>query len=137
MKKKIYLAIFAVALSMVAAPGYGQPPCTESTKLTMVVNKYHLVLNEKVPVCLRLPLPATFTIRIVDAADMIGNGDVSVVQKDRSPEPQVTIVGENGSISNRVSVTVDGKAEVGDVFDYFIYVDGVGLLDPKIRIIED
>jgi hypothetical protein len=35
-----------------------------------------------------------------------------------------------------VEVTVSGdNVEVGDEFDYFIHVEGVGTLDPRIKII--
>jgi hypothetical protein len=101
----------------------------------LTVKTYHLDLNEKIPVNVQLPLPANFKIKINDPENLVTLNSVWVEEKDLSYNPVVSIKGANDSITNELTVTVSGTAQEDQVFEYFIVVDGVGLLDPKIKII--
>ena len=100
----------------------------------LTVKTYHLDLNQKVPVDIKLPLPANFKIKIIDPENLVTLNSVWVEEKDLSYNPVVSIKGANDSVTNELTVTVSGTAQHDQVFEYFIAVDGVGLLDPKVRI---
>jgi hypothetical protein len=145
MKKKLYLAVLAIGLSVLATPSRAAeeaiappapmpPGCSPSTTLTLVVSQYHLDLIDKAPVCLRRKSPV-FTIRVVVAGNVEEIGDVTVGQKQPASPRPVTIEGNYDSTNGTLLVFVQGDLEVDDVFKYFIRVEGVGLIDPRIRII--
>jgi hypothetical protein len=142
MKNKIYLGIFAIALSMLATPGQAQE-CADSTTLTLLVSKYQLNLIDKAPVCIT-PTKTGFAIRVVIAGN-IEVKNVTVGQKvpEKPEEPEklfkpVEITGVYDKSSRNLTVTVSGnEIEAGEVFYYLINVEGVGILDPKIRVIPD
>jgi hypothetical protein len=136
MKKKIYLAIFAVALSMLATPGHAQENCAPSTTLTLLVSNYQLNLIDKAPVCIK-PSEPKFLIRVVVAGNVEGMDEVKVNWK-KSQEPGATkIKGIYDSAGKMLFVFIEGELNVDEVFEYLIEVEGVGILDPKIRIIPD
>jgi hypothetical protein len=140
MKKNIYLALFPLAMAMLALASCTQnpsvSPCIDAP-LNLTIQQYHIVLNEKRPVCVRLPLPATFTIRINDPRNIVDPGDVSI--KEKPDVKEVTIRDTNISAEEVLTVEVkevkgyNAKAETE--YEYLIEVKGVGLLDPKVRII--
>jgi hypothetical protein len=134
MKKKIYLAVVAVALSVLATPVYAQRDCADSTTVTLLVSKYQLNLIDKAPVCITVARPV-FAIRVVVAGNVQEMGKVKVSQKKSQVPRPITIDGDYDSASKLLLVSLSGTLNEGEVFEYFIEVEGVGSLDPKIRII--
>jgi len=114
-----------IAAAQVACPG--------PAELLFKVGKYSMDLQDKKPIC--VTLPGTFTIKIINppgSGVSIDSGDVTVKQKDGVG---LTIDGSNTATTNKLVVTVEGTADVGDEFDFLIKVDGIGVLDPKVRVV--
>jgi hypothetical protein len=59
--------------------------------------------------------------------------DIEVTPKD-SDGPDIS--GSNDEAWNIVTVTVESTAVLGETYGYFIKVKGVGILDPRVQIIE-
>jgi hypothetical protein len=113
--------------------------CANLPGMRLTAKENHLSLNDNAPICVTRNDDGTidFTFRITIANPVeVNSGEVTVRQKDTSPNPQVEIEGDNVSPTNRVTVRVQGEAELQDEFSYLIEVEGIGLLDPKVRVVD-
>ena len=143
MIRRILLASAVLVLSIFAAPAHADPNCAKLTQMTLTVEKYHLDLNDSRPVC--ITVPGAFKINIKNLPNTgvtVGAGDVTVVQKNDPAEASVIIEGVNGadgSPVNKVAVEVRPVAgknvETDDEFEFWIHVEGVGKLDPRIKVV--
>ncbi len=109
--------------------------CADVAALRLIVDKYHLRLNDKRPIC--ITVPGKFKIKIkqpAGASVTVNAGDVTVTEKTGSA---LDIEGDNAAVANKVRVEVDGPALVEEEFDFWIKVEGVGELDPRVRVIDN
>ena len=113
--------------------------CANLPGMRLTAKQNHLSLNDNAPICVTLKEDGTidfmFKITIANPVQVSAD-EVRVRQKDTSSDPQVTITGANVSPSNKVTVHVQGTGELGDEFGFLIEVDGVGLLDPTVRVVD-
>ena len=131
--KMILLLLGIVTLGCAASTSAQAPLCPPLNNLKLNVDEYHLSLNDKRPIC--ITSPGTFKITIQQPGNStvaIGPGDVTVMAKEGSG---LTIEGNNNAPVNKVTVNVSGNSNPGDIFAFWIHVDGVGTLDPKVRVI--
>ena len=142
MKKKLYLAVLAIALSVLATPSQAQE-CARARSLLLTVYTYHLDLNDRMPVCVTLSDidngTAEFRIRIQDRDHLVFLGSVKIEAKN-SEDAKINISGINDKEFNEIIVKVSLvndsiRPALDEEYEYFIQVDGVGILDPRIRII--
>ena len=106
-------------------------------ELKLTVGDYHLDLNEKKPI--PVTLPGTFKIKILTLGNSgvtINSGGVTVEAKSSGG---LTIEGDNSADVHKIAVTVNGVPDPeGDgIYDFWIHVEGVGTLDPKVRVVGD
>ncbi len=108
--------------------------CAELSKSKLEVDEYHLVLNVKKPFCTRVPGTVRLPIENKPNADhQIQPGDVTVTQKANSP---LTISGDNSANRLELIIKVTGVAKVNEEAGFLIAVKDVGVLDPKVRVID-
>ena len=128
----IFAAVAIIAMQSACA----QPPdCPPAGDLKLTVGQYQLNLNEKKPIC--VTVPGTFKIIIHNPPSSgvtVGAGDATVKAKSSSG---LTIEGDNAAPVNKITVEVDGSADPGDVFEFLIKVEGIGVLDPKVRVVDN
>jgi len=131
------VAASAVTL-LYATSAYAGHHCANLPGLMLTVKEYHLDLNDNRPICVTVPGEFKIIIHSPPGSGVsVGSGEVSVGQKDDSDEPDVVIFGDNTSPTNKISVYLEGDAEVGDEFEFWINVEGVGMLDPRVRVIDN
>jgi len=142
MIRNIILVGAALALSIATAQAQNQ--CAEMVQLKLTVDKYHLDLNDKRPICVLLG--GTFTIKIHNppSSDIeVGVGHVHVEHKVDNNEPRVLIWGSNDDeedparLSVNVTLAPDKNVAVDEEFEFWIKVDGVGILDPRIKVVDN
>lgn len=136
MTKNLTVAIF-LALALIASQSAcaQAPECPPPNELQLTVGQYQLNLNEKKPIC--VTVPGTFKIKIINPPNSdvnIGVGEVTVEAKSSAG---LSIEGSNDAPVNKVTVEVEGTAEKGDEFSFLIRVEGVGVLDPKVRVVDN
>jgi hypothetical protein len=132
-KKMMLLFLGSATLGCAASTNASPNDCAKMTTLRLTVDEYRLSLNNKKPIC--VAVPGTFKIVIRQPANStvtIGAGDVTVTAKASTG---LTINGSNTAPVNKVTVTVDGDADIDDEFGFWINVNGVGKLDPKVRVV--
>lgn len=114
--------------------------CANLPGMRLTAKQNHLSLNDNAPICVTRNDDGTidfnFRITIKNPVE-VNAGAVRVKQKDQSNNPMVVISGTNESPSNKVTVNVTGAAQVGDDFAYLIEVDGIGTLDPTVRVVDN
>jgi len=134
MIRNIALVTLAIVTSCACAVTNAQAPdCPPAGDLVLTVGQYQLNLNEKKPVC--VTVPGEFKIRVHNppgSGVSIGAGDITVEAKY---EGGPSITGSNDAPVNKITVKIGGSADPGDEFDFLIRVDGVGWLDPKVRVV--
>lgn len=119
--------------SMVSANNH---TCADIPGMKLKIDEYHLELDDKDIIC--VPVPSDFSIRVKGKGGYnVSAGQVSVAKKANSGGPNVTITGDNSVDKNYLVVKVRGAASVGTPVSFLIDVDNVGVLDPKIRIIDN
>jgi hypothetical protein len=128
----------AGALSLlIGTNAHANHHCANLPGLKLTVKEYHLDLNDNRPICVTIPGEFSITIHNPPGSGVsVGSGDVTAGQKDVSGEPDVEISGDNSSPSNKLTIKIEGDAEDGDEFEFWIEVDGVGYLDPKVKVID-
>lgn len=134
---RLYRQIFFALASLIVAHAANSeaPDCPPAADLKLHVGQYELKLNNKKPICIKLG--GTFKITILNppgSGATVNSGDVTAVEKTGV---SVSIEGNNISTTNKLAITVDGTADVDDIFDFWITVRGVGTLDPKIRVVDN
>lgn len=134
MKNKIILLTFGVIIWLFAGTANAGHHCANLPAMKLTIDVYHLDLNDKTPICVMVP--GEFKIKIHNPAGFVNEGDVTVRQKDDSEDPPVLIYGTNVAPANKITVKVEGNADYGDEIDFWIKVEGVGILDPRIRIVD-
>jgi hypothetical protein len=145
MRTRIFLALAATALVAYSGTAAADPTCANRADLKLTVKKYHIDLNDKRPVCVEVG--EEFEIQIVnphDGGHDVEQGHVTVQQKTDEKKAVMIIDGKNDSAIKRMTVSVNlasGMTEkdykVGDEFSFWIRIEGVGTLDPRIRVIGD
>jgi hypothetical protein len=128
-----FAAVTLVALqSACAAP---PPDCPNGGELKLTVGLYELSLNEKKPIC--VTVPGEFKIKIHNPQSSgvsVGAGDATVGGKSTGG---ITINGSNDAPVNKITVVLNGTADLGDEFEFWINVEGVGKLDPKVKVVDN
>lgn len=136
MIKNLTAAIIPALALIALQSACAQPPeCPPPNELRLIVGQYQLNLNEKKPIC--VTVPGTFKIRIINPPNSdvnIGVGEVTVEAKSGAG---LSITGSNAAAVKKVTVVVAGSAEKGDEFSFLIRVAGVGVLDPKVRVVDN
>lgn len=143
MRMRNFVVLAAAALLAYSGAVVAQQDCASRPGLKLTVKKYHIDLNDKRPVCVELG--GAFVIQIVnpqDGSHEVKGGEVTVQQKVAKDDAVMLISGDNNSPVNKVTVNVklaEGKTKndyaIGDEFEFWIKIEGVGTLDPRIRII--
>ena len=131
------LVAASAVTSLFTACAHANHHCANLPGLKLTVKEYHLDLNDNRPICVTVPGEFKITIHNPPGSGVsVGSGEASVGQKDDSDEPDVVIFGDNTSPTNKISVYLQGDAKVDDEFEFWINVEGVGMLDPKVRVID-
>jgi hypothetical protein len=135
--KKTTLLVFLIATSIsCVSPSSAQAPgCPPAANLILTIDQYHLSLSDKQPIC--VSLPGTISIKIHQPGNSsvsIGAGDVTAAAKESTG---LMIEGNNNAPINKLKINVSGTAQVGDEFAFLIDVKGVGVLDPKVRVVDN
>ncbi len=128
--------VFAVTtILFLAMPALAKShKCAELWKSKLKIDEYHLELNVKEPFCIRVPGTVRLPIENKPNADhQIQPGDVTVKQKANSP---LTITGDNSVDRLELIIKITGVAKVNDEASFLISVKDVGVLDPKVRVID-
>jgi len=132
----------AAALSLLIVLGWSSITqaqiCKGAGVLKLKVDKYHLVLVEKKPICITVPGQFKIKIKPLSGSTVdILVGEATVEEKSASSP--VTIRGTNDPAANKIIVKVELKSgkyvDPDDEFDFWIKVDGIGLLDPRVRVV--
>ena len=123
-----------MAFAIAATPTYADEECADKLVLRLVVDKYMLRLNDKKPIC--VTAPGKFRIKIKQPADASVNVPAGTARVHEKEGSGLQIRGDNSDVANKIKVTVTGTAETADEFDFLIEVDNVGILDPRIKIID-
>ena len=141
MRMKIFLALAATAL--IAYSGNASADCASLPGFKLTIKQYHIDLNDRRPVCVEVP--GAFVIQIVNPMDgghTVQDNDVTVQQKVDPDEARVTIAGNSVLVNNKLMlvVTVEEGPQgpppaEGEEFEFWIKIKGVGMLDPRIRVI--
>ena len=147
MRMKIFLALAATALIAYSGTASAQADCSNLPGMKLTIKQYSIDLNDRRPVCVYTEnLPSKFIIQIVNPQNgghTVEAGHVTVRQKVEPDDHQVDIKGDNASLSNKLVllVTVDKGPKWVPIenepeeFEFWIKVEGVGTLDPRIRVI--
>ncbi len=127
----------AVATLLLPAGAHADHHCANLPGMKLTVKELHIDLNDNRPVCTTVPGEFKITIHNPPGSGIsVGSGDVTAKQKDDSPDPAVTIDGDNVSPTNKLTIKVEGDASPGDIYEFWIFVEGVGVLDPKVEIVD-
>ena len=141
-------AFFAAGCAATAPPAYAQASTKdcEAEKLRLRIGPRRMrLLPAKGPKCLPVASPAsintTFDIEIQPKPDqnvVFPDGSVRVMNSpDSALKPAGSLTFSGANVGNMITVTVTGSAAFDDT-DYFdIIADGIGTLDPRIRVVED
>ena len=137
MIKNIQLITVAIITACACASSNAEAPvCPPKGMSMLTLSDYHLVFNEKKPIC--VTVPGSFLIKIHNPPNSdfsVGKGDVTIEAKSSDG---LTIIGTNDDEVDKITVTVDGNLEMGkEVYDFLIRVDGLGILDPKVRVVDN
>jgi hypothetical protein len=136
MKNRLFASLMIVAL-LGASGGALAQDCVKAVPLPKLrIGEGLLDFNDhkgaRKPIC--VVIGGSFDIKIKTVGGYsVGIGAIQVRAKSASGP---TIEGTNDPVVNKVTVTVDGTASTGDEFGFIIEVDGVGILDPMVRIVE-
>ena len=129
-----------LALLLSAAGAQADDHCADVPNIRLTAAQNHLWLNSNnKPVCVSPDadgmIDHTFVIKIMNPVE-VSAGDVTVIHKGDDEDPAVTITGDNSQPANKVTIRIEGEADVDDIFDYLIDVDGIGVLDPRVRVVD-
>lgn len=118
----------------------------KNTPLKLTIEKYHLSLNLKKPICIAMDKSVNVKINVPQNADHeVQPGDVTAVQKAGA---KFKIEGDNSDDKDLLELTItpledgnDDDTDCGDEFGdecakFWIKVKGVGELDPMVRVVE-
>ena len=108
--------------------------CADLKNMKLAIDEYHLVLDSRKPICTKVP--GTIKVRIKNPPNsdhVIAAGDVTVAQKPESP---LTITGNNSANRLELVISVTGNASPDEEAKFFITVKDVGVLDPKVRVVD-
>lgn len=137
MIKNIALVTVAIITACACASTNAQPPdCPPKGQSILTIGQYHLDFNEKKPICVTVPGSFTITIHNNQNPSVpISEGSVTIAAKSSDG---LVIDGKNGVDINKIEVELSGDLEPGiDVYDFWIRVDGLGVLDPKVRVVDN
>jgi hypothetical protein len=134
------LALAAVAMLACSATVTADPSCANLPGMLLTIKQYSIDLNDNRPVC--ITVPGEFKITIVNppgGGHSVTGGDVTVRQKADAEDAAVLIEGDNQSPVNKLTVKVEGvpgkSISEGDEFEFWIDINNVGKLDPRIRVV--
>ena len=135
MYRTFFSALFTIAILLTTATACAQAPvCPPPDKLNLKVGQYSLDLQDKRPIC--VVLGGSFTLNIKTTSGVsVGLDDVKVKQKEGA---SVKISGRNNVDKKYVVVKVEkvGDEPVDPLDDFWIEVNGVGTLDPIVRVVD-
>ena len=104
----------------------------QNLKLILAVNKIQLV--PKVKKCVKAGTEYTMTITVTGTGLNISAGDVTTEPKeDNNPD---WLSGENSPDAGELKFTVAEDAPENKEYSYLIHVDGVGTLDPIVKVVQ-
>ena len=132
------LMISAIGAILLGTGVQAVAACPNVANMRLTAKENHLSLNDNMPVCVERnesgQIDATFRIKISNSSVSLAEGAVTVVQKG-SPEP-ISITGANTEEDGtKIKIDVVGSAPENAEFAYKIYVDDIGMLDPKVRVV--
>ena len=130
MNSKLLTVILMLTIGLVASPLKADPPDCAGPGVILKVMKYHLSLDDVRPICVA---PGdTFTIMIINPSGSVQRGHVTVTEKENAGLP---IRGSNEQTVNKLRVEVSPEAQVDAWYQFLIDVEGVGVLDPTVKVI--
>lgn len=131
------MAVAAAMVFLLTTTADAHHNCANLPGMKLTVKELHIDLNDNRPVCVAIPGEFNITIHNPPGSGVsVGSGDVTAKEKDDSADPDVTIRGDNVSPTNMLTVKVDGDAVPGGIYEFWIFVEGVGALDPKVEIVD-
>lgn len=134
MNAKLVPAVLALAIGLFGAmANAGAENCRPAIENMLVVQKYHLALTKKEPICTKVP--GQFTIVINNPPGSGVEVEAGHVSADSKSSSGPTITGSNSADKNYLVVTVSGAAALNQILHFNINVEGVGLLDPTVRVV--
>ncbi len=130
------LVTVAIITVCACASSNAEPPkCPKVGQSKLFVGQYHMVFNEKKPIC--VTAPGVFMIEIksvMNSGVTVPSGAATVKDKDCE---DLSIVGNNSLDPDIIAVVVTGNALVEYQCEFLIAVAGLGVLDPKVRVVGD
>ena len=136
MLRIILYALVATSLLFTASAALASShQCAKLKHMKLKIDEYHLELDSRKPICTKVP--NTFIINIhnpLNSDHVIEKGDVTVTQKEGST---LTITGSNDDERLELKIHVSGTLNVGPDAKFLIKVEDVGLLDPKVRVVDN
>ena len=133
MKTIIAYKLVGALFLMTAAGAQADHHCANLPGMLLRIDTYHIDLNDKRPIC--VTVPGEFKIKIIAPNGMIEADQVTVAHKDPANPPPVTIVGSNEDSADELVVKVEGDPGNEEFFEFWIKIENVGKLDPRIRVI--
>lgn len=136
-KKVLFPAIMAGSLTLAcSAPVIADDDCEPPQNMKLWIGEYHLELDEKKFIC--APVPSEFIITVKGKSNYtVSPGQVTVAKKADSGGPQVTVEGNNDDDEEELVIRLTGVATKDTIVSFLIDVEDVGVLDPKIKIIDN
>ncbi len=136
MIKNIALVAVATITACACVSSNAQAPdCPPGGQSKLFVGQYHLVFNEKMPIC--VTSPGIFMIEIKSVANSgvtVAKGGATVKAKNCDG---VGIHGSNSLDADIIAVVVSDGADKGYECEFLITVDGLGVLDPRVRVVDN
>lgn len=131
----LQIATFAVPIAFCLVPvGAGAQECSQQ-KMKLQIQKYHLEFKLKEKKCVEIGKSYELKVQQAGPDDVqLAIGDITVYEKGQNG---LTIRGTN-DVANPTTMMVDigGNANLGDEFEFYVNVKGVGTLDPIVRVVD-
>ncbi|HNP62444.1 MAG TPA: hypothetical protein PKH39_00835 [Woeseiaceae bacterium] len=126
----VAMAIFFVVPTALAS----SHQCADLKNMKLGIDEYYLELDSRKPICTKVP--GTIRVRIKNPPNsdhVVARGDVTATQKPGSP---LTISGNNSADRLELVINVTGPATADEEAQFLIAVKDVGVLDPKVRVVD-
>jgi len=136
LKNGTVLAVVATFALWGGAHADDHNDCADLNSLELKVKDNHLALKDKTdedfPAC--IALGGKFTIKVKATGGVtIEKDDVTANEVAGAP---LTISGDNAVDEKLLVIHVTGDSAPSGLIKYEIHVDGIGMLDPRVRVVD-
>jgi hypothetical protein len=136
LKRGIVLPVMALFMLLGNAYASNHEECADLDSMELKVKKSHLVLKDKSdedrPACIVPGGSFAIQVKTSGGAD-VEAGDVTANAPGGS---SLNISGSNSDDADWLVINVTGTGNPNDEVKYEIHVEGVGMLDPRVRVID-